>query len=370
MVAIEYVLIKLNKITIPDPEPMVPAVDVFEKIGADVYFSKIDLSKGYWQIPVAEEDIPKTGFITPDGVFEFLRMPFGMMNSGATLVRAMRKLLDGLDGVESYIDDILVHSRTWHEHMETLGELFKRLKEAKLTIRPSKCVLGAEKVEFLGHWVGQGIVGLHGDNIQKIKDAPRPCSKKEVRSFLGLVGYYRDFIPNFAAIAVPLTDLTRKGCPNKLLWGDAQEKAYMTLKNLLCKEPILRLPDVQKPYILRTDASNNGVGAILLQEHEGAVFPVCYASKKLLPRERKYSTMEKECLAIVWGIKKFITYLYGTDFILQTDHQPLTYLKTAKFINSRIMRWTMFLQNFRFQVESIKGSENFGADYLSRVFSV
>ena len=174
--------------------------------------------------------------------------------------------------------------------------------------------------------------------MTKIKCAPRPTSKKELRSFLGLVGYYRDFIPNFAAIAVPLTDLTKKGQPNHVVWGDMQENAYQSLKEHLCKDPILHLPDSSKQYVLQTDASNVGMGAVLMQAHNWILFPVCYASKKLKDSERKYSTMEKECLAIGWGLKKFLNYLYGTEFLLQTDHQQLKYLNTANYLNSRIIK--------------------------------
>ena len=166
-------------------------------------------------------------------------------------------------------------------------------------------------MDFLGHRLEQGMIGLHQDNVEKIKDAPRPSTKKQVRSFMGLAGYYRDFIPNFAAIAAPLSDLTRKGQPNKVEWGEAQEKAYQTIKSYLTSEPILRLPDPAKTYFLRTDASNNGIGAVLMQTHDEKLFPVCYASKKLSSAERNYSTIEKECLAIVLGIKKSHVYVYG-----------------------------------------------------------
>ena len=353
--------------TIPDPEPMTPAVDVFQAIEQDVYFTKIDLSKGYWQIPVQEEDVPKTAFVTMDGTYEFMRMSFGMMNSGATLVRGVRKLLEGMKHVDSYVDDILIHTQTWEEHVETLRELVRRLKLAGLTARPSKCVIGAKTVQFLGHHVGDGMLGLDGDNLDKIKEAPRPKTKKELRSFLGLIGYYRDFVPNYAAVAAPLTDLTKKGVPNVISWGEAQENAYVVLKNVLCSEPVLRLPDHRRPYVLRTDASDHGLGAVLMQEHEGMLYPVCYASKKLGDREKRYHTMEKECMAIVFGIKKFVNYLYGTEFVLQTDHQPLAYLDKSKFESNRNMRWAMYLQSFRMRVEAIKGKDNVGADYLSRV---
>ena len=184
---------------------------------------------------------------------------------------------------------------------------------------------------------------------------------------MGLAGYYRDFIPNFAAIAAPLSDLTRKGQPNKVEWSEAQEKAYQTIKSYLTSEPILRLPDPAKTYFLRTDASNNGIGAVLMQRHDEKLFPVCYASKKLSSAERNYSTIEKECLAIVWGIKRFHLYLYGVPFVLQTDYEPLKYMDSVKYTNARLMRWAMFLQSYNFKVEAIQGSENVGTGYLSRV---
>ena len=358
---------KLNKLTVFDPEPMVAPEDLFRKLNEDKYFSKIDLSKGYWQVPVAENDIHKTAFVTPDGSYEFLKMPFGMVNSAATLLRAMRKLLAGLDNVDSYIDDILIHTRTWEEHILTLRDLFSRMLKWGMTARPSKCTFGGEIVEFIGHQVGRGELSLHDENVKKVRDAQRPRTKKEVKSFLGLTGYYRNFIPNYAAIASPLSDLTKKGLPNEVDWQDIHEKAYRTLKKMTVTKPVLRLPDITKPFTLRTDASNTGIGAVLLQEHDGQLFPVSYASKKLLMREQAYSTIEKECFAIVWAIKKFMLYLYGTEFVIQTDHQPLVYLNKTKFVNDRIMRWAMFMQSYKFKVESIKGSENVGADFLSRV---
>ena len=358
---------RLNKLTVFDPEPMPTAEHLFQKLNGDKYFTRIDLSKGYWQISIPEEDIPKTAFVTPDGSYEFLKMPFGMINSAATLKRAMKKLLHGMDNVEFYWDDILVHTRTWEEHIKALRELFRRLLAAGMTIRPTKCLFGVNTVDFLGHRLEEGLIGLHEDNVIKIRDAPRPVTKKQIRSFMGLAGYYRDFIPNFAALAAPLSDLTRKGQPNKVEWGEAQEKAYQSIKALLTKEPVLRLPDPEKAYYLQTDASDSGIGAVLMQKHDGKLFPVCYASKKLSSAERNYSTIEKECLAIVWGFKRFHLYLYGVSFVLQTDHEPLKYMNSAKFANGRLMRWAMFLQSYNFRVEAIKGSENVGADYLSRV---
>ena len=155
--------------------------------------------------------------------------------------------------------------------------------------------------------------------------------------------------------------------PNIVSWKEPQEKAYLALKKTITSRPILHLPDVSRPFALRTDASNLGLGAVLLQEIDGTMFPIAYASRKLLDREKKYSTTEKECLAIIWGIKKFSLYLYGRQFTLQTDHRPLQYLDAAKFENPRVMRWALCLQSYNFHVDHIKGSENVGADYLSRM---
>ena len=182
---------KLNKLPVFDPEPMPTAEHLFQKLNGDKYFTRIDLSKGYWQISIPEEDIPKTAFVTPDGSYEFLKMPFGMINSAATLKRAMKKLLHGMDNVEFYWDDILVHTRTWEEHIKILQELFTRLSAAGMTIRPTKCLFGVNAVDFLGHRLEGGLIGLHQDNVAKIRDAPRPTTKKQIRSFTGLAGYYR-----------------------------------------------------------------------------------------------------------------------------------------------------------------------------------
>ena len=269
--------------------------------------------------------------------------------------------------VAFYWDGILVHTRTWEEHLKTLRELFRRLAQAGMMIKPSKCIFGVDSIDFLGHQLQQGLIGLLEDNVDKIRKTPRPATKKQVRSFVGLAGYYRDFIPNFAVVAARLSDLTRKGQPSKVEWGDAQEKAYQTIKNLLTNDPILHLPDPEKTFVLRTDASDFGIGAVLMQEHGGKLFPICYASKKLSNAELNYSTIEKECLALLWGIKRFHMYLYGVRFVLQTDYEPLKYMSSAKFTNNRLMQWAMFLQNYNMKVEGIKGSDSVGADYLSRV---
>jgi hypothetical protein len=249
----------------------------------------------------------------------------------------------------------------------TLEQVFTILKAANLSARPSKCHMGYRNVEFLGHKVMPGKLGTNPDLLDKIKKCPIPSTKKEIRSFIGLTSYYRKFVPNFSEIALPLTDLTRKGQPEKIKWGEPQEKAYKFLKDLLSNPPILHLPDFAKSFVVRVDASNRGIGAVLLQEHDAITFPIAYASRKLLPREQNYSTIERECLAIVWSVHKFELYLFGKEFVIQTDHQPLVYINKAKVLNKRIMSWAMYLQEFKFRVESIPGKLNWGPDFLSRV---
>ena len=262
---------KLNKITKVDPEPMTAAEDLFRRLSGKKYLSKIELTKGYWQIPVAPEDMHKTAFVAPDGQYEFTRMPFGMVNSGATLVRGLRKILEGMPGVGSYIDAIVIYRDSWEDHLRTMKELFGRLRKGRITARPTKCLLGASRMEFLGQQVD--VITPNHDNLEKVRNT-RPTTKKQVRSFLGLVGYYRDHIPAFAEISAPLTGLLKKGKAEHIQWSEAQERAYSLLKEYLLQEPVLKLPDLSKPFVLRTDASRVGVAAVLLQENDGKLYPV------------------------------------------------------------------------------------------------
>ena len=357
---------KLNKVTVFDPEPMPQMQEIFADVSGSRYFSKFDFCKGYWQVPMKPDDKDLTTFVGPDGLYRFRVMPFGWVNAPATFSRIMRKLLQGLKNLRNYLDDVLGHTGGWFDHPNILREFFSRVREANLALKPSKCFIGYTNLVFLGHKLGQGSLSPNDDLISKIRQAPSPTTKKQLRSFLGLIGYYRSFVPNFAAIAVPLTDLTKKGTPEKLIWTEAQEQAFQILKSYVCVQPVLRLPDISKPFIIQTDASADGIGAILLQEDDQTKRPVAFASKKLLPREKNYSTIEREALAIVWGIQKFQNYLLGTHFFLETDHHPLQFLDRAKYQNSRIMRWSLLLQPYRFTVRAIKGTENVGADFLSR----
>ena len=360
----------LNAKTVFNPEPISDQEEIFAQIAQDNYFSKIDLSKGYWQVPMAEDSKKYTGFVVPGGSgghFEFNFMPFGLVNSAQTFSKIMRKLLHGLRNVHNYIDDILIHTTTWEEHVKLLKEVMRRLQKTGLTARPTKCHIGYSEVEFLGHVVGNGILKPRPQKVDSIREAKRPETKTQLRSFLGLVGYYRKFIPNFASVACPLTDRTRKGESNKIRWEASQDQAFQTLKKRVTSAPILHLPDLSKTFILRSDASEYGLGAVLLQERLGEKFPIAFASKKMSDCQRRYAVIEKECLAIVWAVAKFQAFLFGREFVIETDHQPLACLRKSKVSNGRIMRWALSLQPYRYRIEVIKGSENIGADYMSRV---
>ena len=278
--------------------------------------------------------------------------------------------MQGLHNVDSFVDDMWVFSSSWQDYMTSLRQVLDRLRSAKLTAKPSKCVIGNSSIACLGHNIEGQFVRPKDEKIQAIRDAVRPTTKKQVKSFIGLAGFYRKFIPNFSTIASPLTDLTKKDKTNNIKdWQNHQEKAFQTLKNRLTSDLILRLPVFQNgvPFILRTDASETGLGAVLLQEFEGeGKFPIAYASRKLVSREKNYSMIEKACMAIIWAIEKFRKYLFGTEFLLETDHKPLSFLQSAKVLNPRIMRWALKLQPYRFRIIAIRGQDNLGADYLSR----
>ena len=344
--------------------------EVINRMSGHRFYSQMDLCKGYWQLGLSKRSRPKTAFETPRGLFQFKTMPFGLVNAGASFCRLIRIVLQGLRNVDSFVDDMWIFTETWEKHLKSIKATLDRLRAAKLTAKPSKCKIGYSEIECLGHNIQDQTLRPKDDKIQAVKDAQRPVTKKQVRGFLGLAGFYRKFIPNFSEIAAPLTDLTKKDRPNRMKdWLSHHERAFQTLKSRLTSSPILRLPvfNEGKPFILRSDASDIGIGAVLLQEFEGeGKLPIAYASKKLLPRERNYSVIEKECLAIIWAIEKFRKYLFGEEFILECDHKPLSFMQTAKALNPRIMRWALKLQPYRFRIVAIRGQDNVGADYLSR----
>ena len=276
----------LNEITVFDPQPMPKLDDIFNKLGKAKFISKIDCTKGFWQIPLEESAKEKSGFVTPFGHFQFNVMPFGMVNSGATFVRLMKIILEGLeDFSDAFIDDVIIFSDSFHEHLDHLKQVLLSFRRANVTAKPSKTLLGFRELEFLAHKVGNGAVHPTEEKIDAINRIVPPTTKKQVRSFIGTMNFYRRFIPHFSEIALPLTDLTTKDKSNKVKWLQDHQKAFDKLKQCITQYPVLRSPNFDKVFYLQTDASDRGIGAVLLQEDCGIRHPVMYISKKLSSAE-------------------------------------------------------------------------------------
>ncbi|CAM1295897.1 Uncharacterised protein r2_g521 [Pycnogonum litorale] len=356
----------LNKLLTLDAEPIPNPDRIFSNLGGSKYFSKLDMSKGFWQIPIKPEHRHHTAFQTDRGLRHFTVMPFGLVNATAVFSRMVRKLLDGVKGVENYVDDIVVHSKDWETHLKILDEVFERLRSGGLTVRPTKCELGKRELSFLGRVIDGSNMFLDDDKVQKVINFKRPQTKSQLRSFIGVVSYHRIHIKEFATILKPLTDLTKKTEPVKVRWNCEAIAAFEKVKELISTKPILKLPDFEREFILATDASETGIGAVLMQDYDGKKLPVKYISRKLTAAESRYSTIERECLALFWATRKFHEYLYSKPFILETDHKPLIFLSSARHANNRVMRWALALQTHQYTIRAVKGSENKIADFLSR----
>lgn len=358
---------KLNSISAFDPYPMPRVDDLIERLGKAKFLTTLDLCKGYWQVPLTPEAQEMTAFRVPSGLFHFTVMPFGLHGAAATFQRLMDQVLRGAeDYAAAYIDDVVVHSSTWEQHVAHLRDVFDRIHQAGLVINASKCHIAKPEVAYLGYTLGGGVVKPQLDKVEAIQNCPPPTTKKGVRSFLGLVGWYRRFIPDFSSRAAVLTDLTRKNAPNRVRWTDACEQAFQELKDCMCRGPVLQSPDFDLPFVVQTDASGVGLGAVLLQGVGDDCRPVQYISRKLYPRETRYSTVEKECLAVKWALDTLRYYLVGKDFTLETDHRALQWLHTMKDSNARVTRWLMAMQPYRFTVRYRPGKTNVTSDFLSR----
>jgi hypothetical protein len=361
---------KLNKATKKDSYPLPVIDEVLAMLGKAKWFSSIDLASGYWQIKVKEEDREKTAFITKYGIYEFTVMPFGLCNAPATFQRLMDKVLRPYIGRIAlvYLDDIVVFSDTFEQHLKDLATIFETLKQAELKLNREKCHFFLQSIKFLGHVISKDGVQPDEDKIIKVKNFPEPKNLRQLRGFLGLASYYRKFIKNFSKIAKPLNQLLKK--EERYEWKDAQQEAFETLKECLVTAPILQYPDFDKTFYLYTDASGSGLGAVLSQfDDEGKEHVIAYASRSLTKPEMNYTTTEQECLAVVWAIKHFYQY-YGTrPFVLITDHSALKWLKTTE-LKGRRARWIMDLESFNFEIKHRAGRKHNNADSLSRMEEV
>ena len=304
---------------------------------------------------------------SPSGLYQYKVMPFGMKNAPATFQRMVNKLVRDIDGCEGYIDDVVIFSDNWSDHIRQIERFFQIMREAKLSINLMKSEFGKATVKYLGHIVGQGQVRPLDAKIQTIVKYPIPTSRKELARFLGMAGYYRNFCLNFSEIAAPLTNLLSKKV--KFVWTDDCQLAFDKVKLLLQKSPVLKSPDYEKPFKLIIDSSDVGTGSVLVQEaSDGLDHPVSYFSKKFLKYQKNYSVVEKETLGLVLALEHFDVYLGSTSFKtkIYTDHNPLTFLKTMKNKNQRLVRWSLALQEYNLEIQHIPGSENVVADALSR----
>lgn len=356
---------KLNEKTIEDKYPLPNIDDILDKLGRAQYFTTIDLASGYHQVEMDPKDTEKTAFTIDRGHYEFLRMPFGLKNAPSTFQRLMDLVLRGLDNVLTYLDDVIIYSTSLQEHLEKCQQVFDRLRTNNLKIQLNKSEFLKKQVKFLGHTLTDKGLQPNDDKIAAVKKFPIPKTQKEIKSFLGLVGYYRKFIKNFADLTKPLTKCLKKG--SKIKIDQEYIQAIEKCKQVLINAPILQYPDFNKPFILTTDASDVALGAVLSQGEIGSDKPVAYASRTLSDTEQRYSTIEKELLGIVWSIKYFRPYLYGKQFIIFTDHRPLTWLMSLKDPNSKLTRWRLRLAEYNYEVKYKKGKINTNADALSRV---
>ena len=360
--------IQLNKLTIKDRYPLPNQQDIFRQIGSAKYFTTMDLMSGFWQIAIKPEHRHKTAFITTRGLYEFLVMPFGLCNAPSTFQRMMDRIIktEYRSFIQTYIDDIILYSKSFNEHISHIDILHKILRENKLTVKLSKCHFSQNSVKFLGHVLSEGIIKPNPEKIESIQKWQLPKDASAVRSFLGAVGWYRKFIPKFAEVAIPLINLTKK---NAIFNFDIEcQKSFEILRQALISEPVLRQADNNKDYYVDTDASGKALSIMLSQEDEnGDKHPVAYASKTLNSAQLNYSTSEKECLALVWGLEHFNTYLEGHSFTCLTDHRALIYLIGSKESNNqRLTRWILRLQPYNLKIKYVKGSDNNMADLLSR----
>lgn len=330
---------KVNGVSKKDAYPLPNMSGILDKLRAARYISTIDLSQAYFQIPLEKKSHEITAFSVPGkGLFHFLRMPYGLTGASATFQR----LVDKLIGPEmephtfAYLDDIVIATTTFEEHLEWLKRVFTKIIAAGLKINPEKCEFCRSQVRYLGFLVQKDGLSVDPEKAQPLLDYPAPRNIKQLRRLLGMASWYRRFIPQFATVSEPLTRLLRKN--QRWEWGDEQTRAFEDIRDRLAASPTLSCPDFNHPFVVQTDASSIGVGAVLSQSIDSIEHVIAFASRALSEAERNYSVTEQECLAVMWAVKKFRPYLEGYKFMVITDHSSLRWLHNLKNPTGRLAR--------------------------------
>lgn len=356
---------ELNKVTTTDAFPLPRMDDIFDRLTGSKIFSTLDLKAGYWQIRLDAASQAKSAFSTPDGHYEYLRLPFGLKNAPAAFSRQMHTLLGHMRFVEIYLDDITVHSKTFAEHVGHLQQVLTTLRRVKLRLNKEKCSFAQTRIHLLGHVISADGIQVDTRKTKAVQEIQAPRNIKELQRFLGMTGYYRKFMAGYAGVAAPLYGLLKSD--TTWTWGNEQQVAFRSLKEKLIQAPVLRLPDLQRPFRVHTDASGHALGAVLAQvDDEGHEYACAYESRLLKGPERNYGISEQECLGIVWAIRKLRPYLHGARFELITDHSALKWLMSIREPTSRLTRWAIYLQAYDFEIIHRKGTAHTNVDILSR----
>lgn len=357
---------RLNAATHLDAHPMPRADDIVAGMAGCRYHSHLDVKRGFWHLPIAAADRSKTAFATPWGeVLQFTRCPFGLVNAPAAYQRAMDAAFAGISESRVYMDDNFVSSKLWEQHLLSLRAVFAQCRVYGIKLNWDKCSFAAPQVKCLGFIVGEFGAKVDPVKVEAITKLPPPKDVTGVKSFLGMAGFFREFVEHYAHLSAPLVYLTRKGVPFR--WDAACQEAFDSIKQALVSAPCLRLPDWDRQFILHVDWSCVAVGSYLSQVCEdGKEHPIAFASRLLTPAESKYASVEGECLALVWATAKFRYYLYGRKFLVYTDHKNLVWLREKAFNNAKVQRWALRLQEFNFELQHLSGEENVVADCLSR----
>lgn len=358
---------KVNAVTIKDAYPIPRIEDLFTYLGSARIFSSLDLAKGYYQVAMDPASTPYTAFSCEFGFFEYTVLPMGLTNACATFQRLMNTVLSDLIGkiCVVYLDDIIIFSDSIEQHTDHVVQVANRLRLFNLKVNLKKCTFATTQVEYLSHIIGEGKIMPNPGKITAVAAFERPTSVKSVRSFLGLVSYYRKFIKNCANHASPLIALTTKG--NSFIWTQECQQSFEYLRSILISDHVLILPEYDSPFRVEADASKYGVGGVLSQFRDGSWRPVSYFSKHLSKTEVNYSASEREMLAIVLSVERFKQYLYGREFVILSDHQPLKFLLTADVPNARLARLMNRLLIYSYTIEYRAGSAHGNADALSRM---